>query len=113
MYDDSIKGLHVWDAERGERLLTIPLGDSPNHLWFDRSGQSVNAAFNGQPPLTIRLPRCDFPFEDVGSLVRFLTGQRIDETDGMEFVDPFTFKKNLDHYRSVFRRWKGLPADGK
>ena len=45
--------------------------------------------------------------------MRFLTGQQIDDTDGIEFVDQFTFKKNPDHYRDVFRAWKGLPVDGR
>ncbi len=43
--------------------------------------------------------------------MRFLTGQQIDATDGIEFVDQFTFKNDPEAYRRAFRAWKGLPGD--
>ena len=121
VYVPTLKAFRLVETERGERLLTIPLGDGniplgdwnwPTALWFDASGGAVNAIINGNT-LTFPLPKFDASYGDSASLMRFLTGQQIDDTDGIEFVDQFTFKKNPDHYRDVFRAWKGLPVDGR
>ncbi len=47
-------------------------------------------------PFTIVLPRFEVSAEATGPLVRFLTGQRIDATDGLERIDPFTFRNDPD-----------------
>jgi len=114
VYDDSVNVFRVFDVERGERLLTIPYGNrkAPTALWFDAAGRSVNAVLEGQG-VTFTLPRFDVPFADSASLMQLLTGQQIDGSDGIEFIDQFTFKKNPDHYRDVFRAWKGLRVDGR
>ena len=59
------------------------------------------------------LPRFDLPLDDAEPLLQFLTGQQIDETDGIEFVDQFTFKKDPETYRRVFQRWKHPQAEAK
>jgi WD40 repeat protein len=110
--DAEANGVRVWDAERGERLLTLRLGNRPvpRLLWFSRDGRRVNAAMDLQS-YTFPLPRFDAPAEHAGPLVRFLTGQQIDATDGIEFVDQFAFRNDPDTYRRAFRAWKGLPAN--
>jgi hypothetical protein len=65
----------------------------------------------GAKALGIVVPRFDAPAESVGPLVRFLTGRRIDETDGVEFVDQFEFLNNPDLYRRAYLAWKTLPDD--
>jgi WD40 repeat protein len=112
VYDAPADALRVWDAERGERLLTLRLG---NHerlygIWFSRDGQWINAVM-GRSLYTFPLPRFDAPKQQAGPLVRFLTGQQIDETDGIEFVDQFTFRKDPDTYRRAVQAWKRLPAN--
>ncbi len=112
--DDYVYGFRMFDVERGERLLTIPYGNRtrPAALWFDAAGRSLNAVV-GAEVLTFPLPRFDVPFDDSKALMRFLTGQQIDPTEGVEFVDQSTFRKDPDHYRDVFLAWKSLPVDGR
>ena len=114
VYDDHVNGFRMFDVERGERLLTIPYGNRtrPTALWFDAAGRSLNAVV-GAEALTFPLPRFDVPFADSKALMRFLTGQQIDATEGVEFVDQSTFRKDPDRYRDVFLAWKALPVDGR
>ena len=113
-YNSLARGLPVVDLNRGERLLTIPSEGSkePTSLWFDAAGGSLNLDRDGTL-LTIPLPRFEVPFPDSAALVRFLAGQRIDDAEGVEFVDQFTFSKEPGRYRDMFRAWKGLRVDGK
>ena len=114
LYDDSVNVFRVFDVERGERLFTLPYGNrnEPMALWFDAAGRSVNAVLAGEL-LTFPLPRFDVRFADSAALMRLLTGQQIDDTDSIQFVDQFTFKKVPDQYRDVYRAWKGLSIDGR
>jgi hypothetical protein len=114
LYDENLHVFRVFDVERGERLLTIPHGNrnGPTSLWFDVAGRSLNAVIGGEAR-TFPLPWFDVPFADSAALLRLLTGQRIDETDGMEYIDQFTFKKAPDAYRDIFRAWKGLSVNGR
>ena len=113
VYDDHVNGFRMFDVERGERLLTIPYGNrtKPTALWFDAAGRSLNAVV-GAEALTFPLPRFDVPFADSKALMRFLTGQQIDATEGVEFVDQSTFRKAPDHYRDVFLRLE-IAAGGR
>jgi len=112
VFDDTNNVFRVFDVERGERLLAIPYGDrkEPTTLWFDNAGRSLNAVLEGQA-FTFPLPWFAVPFADSASLIQFLTGQQIDGTDGIEFVDQFMFKNDPERYRDVFVAWKGLPVD--
>jgi hypothetical protein len=114
VHDDYVNGFRMFDVERGERLLTIPFGNRirPTALWFDAAGQSLNAVV-GAETLTFPLPRFDIPFDDSKALMRFLTGQQVDATEGVEFVDQSTFRKDPDRYRDVFLAWKTLRVDGR
>jgi eukaryotic-like serine/threonine-protein kinase len=114
VYDDNVNVFRVFDVERGERLLTIPYGDRqrPTALWFDAAGRSLIAVLGGEA-LRFSLPRFDVPFAESKALIGFLTGRQIDATEGIEFIDQSTFKKNPNRYRDIFRVWKGLPVDGR
>jgi WD40 repeat protein len=105
--DRSARSIRVIDLVRGERLLDVPCevgGKLPNMVMFDASGRSLAA---GYPRVTeLPLPRYALPFADSAALLEFLTGERIDEHDGIAFVDQSTFKKDPGHYRDVFQAWK-------
>ena len=72
----------------------------------------MNAVLEGDL-LTFPLPQFDVQSANSAALLRLLTGQLIDDTDSIQFVDQFTFKKVPDQFRDVFRAWKGLPIDGR
>jgi WD40 repeat protein/serine/threonine protein kinase len=114
VYDDKVNVFRMYDVERGERLLTISYGNrsKPTALWFDVAGGSFNTVVDGEA-LTFPLPRFDLPFTDSKPLLQFLTGQQIDVTEGVEFVDQSTFMKNPDRYREVFLAWKRLRVSGQ
>jgi WD40 repeat protein len=113
--DFKVKLLRVMDVDRGERLLSIPFGESdpPASMWFDSAGASVNAQLMGGMAVTYPLPRLRVPLADAGRLVRFLTGEQIDDTDGIEFVDQRTFSKEPERYCELFREWKGLQVSAR
>ncbi len=106
--------LRVIDVDRGERLLTLPIDKEkvPRILWFNDKVSSVNL-LSATGAFTVPLPRFDLPLDDALPLLQFLTGQQIDGTDGIEFVDQFTFKKDPERYRRVFQRWKHPQAEAK
>jgi hypothetical protein len=111
VYDGPADAVRVWDAERGERLVTLRFGNrwQLGNIWFSRDGQWINAVID-RSLYTFPLPRFDAPKEQAGPLVRFLTGQQIDETDGIEYVDQFAFRKDPDTYGRAVQAWKRLPA---
>ncbi len=111
MHDQVPHALRVIDVDRGERLLTLPIDKAivPRILWFNEKVSSVNL-LSATGAFTVPLPRFDLPPDDALPLLQLLTGQQIDETDGIEFVDQFTFKKDPERYRRAFQRWKNPQA---
>jgi WD40 repeat protein/serine/threonine protein kinase len=114
IHDQVPQALRVIDVDRGERLLTLPIDKEtvPFILWFNDKVSSVNF-LSGTGAFTVPLPHFDLPLDDAEPLLQFLTGQQIDETDGIEFVDQFTFKKDPERYRRVFERWKHPQTEAK
>jgi WD40 repeat protein len=112
VYDDGANAFRMFDVERGERLLAIPFRSRsiPTALWFDAAGRSLNVVV-GAEAFTFPLPRFELPFDDSKPLMRFLTGQQVDATEGVEFVDQSTFRKEPERYREVVDAWKGQSAD--
>jgi WD40 repeat protein len=110
--------VRLYDARWADNLLQAPLpaglvgqtdgSKSPiSRLWFSPDGRRVNFAA-GTQAYTIPLPRFDVPAEATGPLVRFLTGQRIDPTDGIDRVDPNMFQADPLAYRRAFQAWRGI-----
>jgi hypothetical protein len=79
-------------------------------MWFSPDGSQINLAVGGKA-LRVSVSQFEVPADLTGPLVRLLTGQRIDETDGIEFVDQFTFRKDLTVHRRAFLAWKRLADD--
>jgi WD40 repeat protein len=113
VYDKFANAVRVWDVERGERLLTLWFGDRQvsQGMWFSRNGQSLNVVIESKGVYTYPLPHFDAPTEKSGPLVRFITGLQIDESDGIEFVDQFTFRNDPGLYRGAVAAWKGVALD--
>jgi WD40 repeat protein len=120
-FESSLGAVRLYDARSAASLLRVPLpaellrlpegAKSPVlRLWFSPDGTRVSVIANGRP-YTIVLPRLDMTAETTGSLVGFLTGHRVDATDGLEPIGPDTFRNNPDTYRKAFLAWKGLGDD--
>ncbi len=114
MHDQALHALRVIDVDRGERLLTLPIDKEnvPSILWFNDKVSSVNF-LSARGAFTVPLPRFELPLDDAEPLLQLLTGQQIDETDGIEFVDQFTFKRDPATYGRVFQRWKHPQAEAR
>jgi WD40 repeat protein len=117
-FESGLGVVRLYDARWADNLLQVPLpaGLIPpsdgtksriSRLWFSPDGTRVNFTAGGKA-YAIVLPRFEVPAEATGPLVRFLTGQRIDVTDGIERIDPATFRADPDTYRGAFLTWKGL-----
>ncbi len=113
VYDKFANAVRVWDVERGERLLTLWFGDRQvsQGMWFSRNGQSLNVVIESKGVYTYPLPHFEVPTAKSGPLVRFMTGLQIDEGDGIEFVDQFTFRNDPELYRGAVAAWKGVALD--
>jgi WD40 repeat protein len=120
-FDSGQAIVRLYDARWADNLLqvTLPSGliaatdgtRSPiSRLWFSPIGARVNFAA-GAKAYTIILPRFEVPADQTQPLVRFLTAQQIDSTDGIERIDPATFRADPDVYRRAFLVWKGLTDD--
>ena len=81
-----------------------------SRLWFSPDGARVNFAAAGKA-YTIAVPRFEVAAEVTGPLIRFVTGEQIDPTDGIERIDPATFRADPDTYRRAFLAWKGRADD--
>jgi eukaryotic-like serine/threonine-protein kinase len=121
IFDSRQKAVRLYDARWADCLLQVNLPEmmvgttdgtrSPiARLWFAPDGAQVSYAARGKA-YSIILPRFEVPAEMTAPLVRFLTGYRIDATDGLEFLDPLTFRADPDTYRRVILAWKGLADD--
>jgi WD40 repeat protein len=120
-FEGGLGAIRLYDARWADSLLRVPLpaellrtppgAKSPiSQLWFSPDGARISLIAGGRPS-TIVLPRFEVPAEATGTLVRFLTGQRIDATDGIEAIDPATFRNDPDTYRRAFVAWRGLTDD--
>jgi hypothetical protein len=110
---ESLSGtVRLWDADRADALLSVavPERTPATRMWFSPDGARVNLVVGGKA-LGVEVPRFEVPAELTGPLVRLLTGQRIDETDGIEFVDQFTFRSDPATHRRAFLGWKGIADD--
>jgi WD40 repeat protein len=123
-FDSGLGVVRLYDARWADNLLQVPIPaglvpatdgtTSPiSRLWFSPDGTRVNFTAAGTA-YTIGVPRFDVPAEATGALVRFVTGAQIDSTDGIERIDPATFRADPVTYRRAFLAWKGQnddPAD--
>jgi WD40 repeat protein len=120
-FDSGQDVIRLYDAQWADKLLQVPVPTglippsdgtkSPiSRLWFSLDGAWVNFAVGGKA-YSIDIPRFDVPPEATGPLIRLLTGHRIDATDGIERIDPATFRADPDTYRQAFLAWKGLVDD--
>jgi eukaryotic-like serine/threonine-protein kinase len=119
-FDKSLPGVRMWDSAGGDLLMSVPTPgiNNPNFLGFSADGsrfklidvRDVNEQKH-RPTLSVPVPRFDVPNDLVGPLIRLLTGQRIDETDGLDVVDQMEFRNNLKIYRRAYLSWKGLPLN--
>jgi eukaryotic-like serine/threonine-protein kinase len=120
-FDSGVGVVRLYDARWADNLLhvsipasLVPASDgtaSPiSRLWFSPDGARVNFAAGGNA-YTIAVPRFELPAEVTAPLIRFVTGERIDPTDGIERIDPATFRAAPDTYRRAFLAWKGLTDD--
>src|SRR5262249_11165151 len=120
-FESGLGTVRLYDARWADSLLRIPLpaellqvpagAKSPiSRLWFSPDGARIHFIARGKPS-TIVLPRFEVPAAMTGALVRFLTGHRIDATDGIEFIDPLTFRDDPATYRRAILAWQGQPDD--
>src|SRR5262249_15985863 len=120
-FDSGQGAVRLYDAQWADSLFLAPLPASLtpptdgtrspiSRLWFSPDGAAVSFTAGGKAH-TILLPRFEVPVEATGPLVRFLTGHRIDPTDGIDRIDPDTFQIDPDTYRRAFLAWKGRVDD--
>jgi WD40 repeat protein/tRNA A-37 threonylcarbamoyl transferase component Bud32 len=120
-FDSGLGEVRLYDARWADNLLRVPIpvGLLPttdgtvspiSRLWFSPDGARLNFTAAGNA-YTIRVPRFEVSSEMTAPLIRFVTGSQIDQTDGIERIDPATFRAAPDIYRRAFLAWKGLADD--
>jgi hypothetical protein len=114
IHDEKAEAIRVIDALRGERLLSLRFGNLPIpiSLQFDSAGDSVVFRFEKRDFQRFPLPRFELSEQDTPDLLRFLTGQEIDEADGIGFIDQSTFIKDPQRYQNVFQAWLRMQGRG-
>jgi hypothetical protein len=116
-YENGLNTVRLWDADRAEPLLAVPLPGAAkvSRMWFSPDGSRVSLVVertNGTADArSIVAPRFDVPAETTGPLLWLLTGQRIDKTDGIEFIDVNEFRRDPGVYRRAYMAWKGQSDD--
>jgi WD40 repeat protein/serine/threonine protein kinase len=111
-FDPSLPGVRMWDAIGGDLIMTVPTPgiSSPSYLWFAADGSRFNVIADRKSQ-SIAIPKFNVLASSVGPLVRFQTGQLIDPTDGIDFVDQEVFRTDPEMYRNAFLHWKGTQAN--
>jgi serine/threonine protein kinase/WD40 repeat protein len=107
-YDPALPGVRMWDVAGGDQLLSVPTPGAlrPTALWFAADGSRFSLVAGDGRSLTVPVPRFTVPPESVGPLARLLTGQQLDDNDGLEFVDQGLFRRDPDTYRRAYEAWK-------
>jgi WD40 repeat protein len=108
--------LRIWNGDRGDRLLTHKVSRPPEQtanarivrIWFSADGRCLCLLWADGTSRQWLLPTCRVPADLTPELVRLLTGQEIDETDGLAFVPEKTFIENRERYRQAWLAWRGL-----
>ncbi len=115
-FDSGLQVVRLYDARWADKLLEVPVpaglipttdgtGSPISKLWFSPDGAQVNFAAAGKA-YTIAVPRFEVAADLTGPLIRFVTGAQIDATDGIERIDPATFRNDPETYRRAFLAWK-------
>lgn len=115
-FDSGLGVVRLYDARWADKLLEVPVPPglipptdgtvSPiSRLWFSPDGTRVNFAAAGKA-YTIAVPRFEVASDLTGPLIRFVTGAQIDPTDGIERIDPATFRADPETFRRAFLAWK-------
>ncbi len=107
--------LRIWNGDRGQLLLTRKVTRPPGQpsdlrilrIWFSDDGGRLNLLWANRQACQWLLPTCNVPADLVPELVRLLTGQEIDETDGLAFLPERTFIENHERYRQAWLAWQG------
>jgi serine/threonine protein kinase len=97
----------IWDVRTGDMLVAAE-ADAAGACWFGQDGRTVQFA-TGKALKRLRLPAFPGSVEDAQCLARLLTGQFLDETDGVEFIPATEFIQNRSAYRKAWLVWNGLP----
>ena len=111
--DSTESTFRLWDLVRGERLLSInsPGPFHPSWCWFTADSRSLITRKLDGTFVRVQFPRFDAPADTLAPLAQFLTGQQIDAFDGIEAVDPFTFRGDPAKYRRAYLAWKGIAGE--
>jgi eukaryotic-like serine/threonine-protein kinase len=111
----TLDGTHIrlWDSATGD-LLTPPL---PHQLgvradaWVSRDGRRIVGLAPGGSARQWELPTFRTATDRVVSLVQLLTGQQVDDSDGIAPLEQSAFLEGPADYRRAWLSWRGLGED--
>jgi WD40 repeat protein len=131
--DSPPQPIQLFDGWTGDRLLELPpltASDLKQHpsatgipvAWFTPEGIALGIRTRHASPGDMepgntmavseyRLHNVRTPAKHSAYVAGLLTGRRLDDTDGIQFLLPYTFKENAEPYRDAWRTWRNDRSD--
>ena len=111
---DAVKNIRIWDGQTGD-LLVPPLpamaAGEPTRVWFSRDDRRVILRSSIGKAIQWDLPALEASIVPSADLMSLLTGQKIDETEGIAFLDTNIFRDDQERFGKAWLSWvdSGLP----
>jgi WD40 repeat protein len=108
----SSKGdLLVWDSVTGEALMRLPGMNVSRRAWFSAARDSIVChPSESANYVEIEIPSVTLSIDRARDVSALLTGQSIDEYDGIGFIEPTLFRSHADRFRDAFVAFRNREA---
>ena len=97
------KQIRIWSSETGDMLHSIAPEVIGQPMWFSEDSKRLMISPNGSPNVVFPIPQFNLSQHEVKRYVELMTGQGIDNTEGIAEFGMATFRNSPDLY---LRTWK-------
>jgi len=105
---DAVQNVRVWDGQSGDLLvppLPAKMPGGPSRVWFSRDDRRVILRVSAVKAIEWDLPALAPSIAPSTDFMSLLTGETIDETEGIGFLDVNTLRDNREHFGKVWLSW--------
>lgn len=94
--------IRIWSSETGDLLHSIMPEVSGQPMWFSEDSSRLLISPNGNTNVLFRIPKLRIGHQEVKRYVELMTGQEVDNTEGIAELNVATFRNSPDLY---LRAW--------
>jgi hypothetical protein len=102
------KQIRIWSSETGDLLHSISPEVIGHPIWFSEDSNRLMISPNGRANVVFQIPQFNLGQHDVKRYVELMTGQEIDNTEGIAELGMVRFRSSPDIY---LRAWRASVGD--